>query len=230
MKTIEIQSTDDLQAQRAVKWGILLSLIGLLLFTMTTYSLLTSSFLYLYDQPLEQLFVKYYQASPAWLILVANILTSIGSIGTGILAFVMLGWLAFHKRWHEAGLLFVSAAIGEVIWWLSIHYFNRPRPTKLVTAGVNLPSYPSGHTLIIFTIIFLLLYLYTSHIQSPAERLALYLLAIFWGLLTGLIRMYLNYHYFTDILAGYGLGMLWLGFTILIMDAIFLKKDKIQAM
>ncbi|MDI6704814.1 MAG: phosphatase PAP2 family protein [Bacillota bacterium] len=76
---------------------------------------------------------------------------------------------------------------------------NRPRPYKTLENAIALKppscqySFPSGHTCAAFTMAFVLAN------NMPEFGLAFYLLAS----MVGISRMYLGFHYPTDVLAGF---------------------------
>ena len=88
-------------------------------------------------------------------------------------------------------------------------FFERPRP-QLAWAHV-LPDYsfPSGHSMdsVVF---YFALALLVWQIAGRVPGLAAAIAALVLVLLIGLSRIYLGYHYFTDVIGGYIAGALWL--------------------
>ncbi|MGV8087413.1 MAG: phosphatase PAP2 family protein [Candidatus Woesearchaeota archaeon] len=79
---------------------------------------------------------------------------------------------------------------------------NRPRPFEILqiksTILTNMSSFPSGHTMMFFSII-----PYLSQ-KFPKIKIGLWTLAI----LVGISRLYLGVHYFSDVVAGAIFGYL----------------------
>jgi undecaprenyl-diphosphatase len=98
-------------------------------------------------------------------------------------------------------------------WWL----WNRRRP-EMIAAGIAAPplhSFPSGHVALVLSVYGLLAWLWIRASRSRAERaLAVLLLAVLL-LTVGWARVRLGAHWPSDILAGYTIGLAWLGTVII---------------
>lgn len=145
-----------------------------------------------------------------WTVL-AQVLTMVGSeVVVGALTVVVLTWLVLrHRRWR-AGLLFSSTmALSAGLTLVVKHVMSRSRPAPAVMLGpVNTGfSFPSGHTLystVFFGLVAGLL------VQRWAGRRSRVLVVVGWGLISGGVgvsRLYLGYHWFTDVLAGWTMGV-----------------------
>jgi undecaprenyl-diphosphatase len=89
--------------------------------------------------------------------------------------------------------------------------FHRPRPAWdlpiLIARGW---SFPSGHAMGSLVAYGMLVYLIVRTMGHARRRLALAGCALVLVLLIGLSRMYLGVHYFSDVVAGYAAGTVWL--------------------
>jgi undecaprenyl-diphosphatase len=118
-------------------------------------------------------------------------------------------WLAWLHRFREA--LFLAIAIGGslVLTETMKLFFHRPRP-QLDWAQV-LPDYsfPSGHTMnsVVF---YLALAVVLWSVRGRRAGLAALTIGIALSLLIGVSRIYLGYHYFTDVAGGLLAGTVWL--------------------
>lgn len=72
-------------------------------------------------------------------------------------------------------------------------------------------SFPSGHAMSTFVAAGALAYLLFLVLRSPVQRVIVVIVALLWVLLIGFSRMYLGVHYFSDVIAGYVAGTVWLG-------------------
>jgi membrane-associated phospholipid phosphatase len=139
-----------------------------------------------------------------------NGLTNIGSIYVVPILFVLVvGWLVWRRRYRAAGFITV-ASLGSLVLQGSMKlFFARPRP-QLPWAQV-LPDYsfPSGHTMntvIFYGAVALVIW---SIFGRRAGLLAVGLAAILaFGV--GVSRIYLGYHYLTDVVGGILAGIAWL--------------------
>ena len=76
-------------------------------------------------------------------------------------------------------------------------------------------SFPSGHALGGFVMYGFLAYLLSAHF--PKFSKLIYTLAVFAIAIIGLSRMYIGVHWPTDIIAGYGVGYIWLMLCIIML-------------
>lgn len=127
----------------------------------------------------------------------------------GALAWATLG----RQRW-QAGLL-AGAMIASTVASLAIkHVVARPRPPldmMTVPGAATTYSFPSGHTIGAATLLLVVGYL--AWVRRPTAR-ALVLWLVVAGLGTGAValsRLYLGYHFVTDVAASVALAVAVLG-------------------
>ncbi len=148
-------------------------------------------------------------ASPA-LDALMNAATFTGSNAVIIPAYVvvMLALLRLGRR-REALFLTTVVAGSLLLNGAMKGFFQRPRP-QLPWAQV-LPDYsfPSGHSMISLAF-FLALAIVVWQARGRRWGGAAIVAAFAGSLLIGVSRIYLGYHYLTDVLAGYLAAVLWL--------------------
>ena len=114
------------------------------------------------------------------------------------------------KRHRLAATFFAIDAMGgaALSYFLKLA-FSKPRP-QLWTSAIEETtfSYPSGHALGSVVIYGFLSYVFAR--LYPRFAGAIYAFAAFMILSIGFSRLYLGVHWPTDILAGYGIGFLWI--------------------
>jgi len=93
---------------------------------------------------------------------------------------------------------------------------QRPRPVEATTFLYGMSfSFPSGHALGSLVGYGMLAYLIGSNsIESARGRVRLGIATAVLVLAIGISRLYLGVHYFSDIVAGYAVGVLWLSVCI----------------
>ncbi|MBE9010295.1 phosphatase PAP2 family protein [Pseudanabaenaceae cyanobacterium LEGE 13415] len=102
--------------------------------------------------------------------------------------------------------------------------FQRSRPELWSrTVEVKFYSFPSGHAMLSIVMYGLLGYLLA--IRYPKYRNLIILLMSILIALIGFSRMYLGVHWFTDILAGYAAGFVWLMTCVLSLEIWRHRKD-----
>jgi undecaprenyl-diphosphatase len=124
--------------------------------------------------------------------------------------------LLFYKHLRKQSLLLLVAMVGEALF-LSISktfvYSPRPPNELIVETGY---SFPSGHVTGGLVLFGLLAYFGWRLMNSSKRKASLILLFLAITSIISLDRIYLNVHWFSDILGGYLLGTFWLTFSIMV--------------
>jgi undecaprenyl-diphosphatase len=111
-------------------------------------------------------------------------------------------WLRDNKR-ESLFLVSVSMSAGILIFLLK-HLFIRARPEIQFLAETGY-SFPSGHALISVVLFGSLIY-FGFRIKNNFSQISILLISLLGILMLGLSRIYLNVHWFSDVLGGYFLG------------------------
>ena len=150
-------------------------------------------------------------------------LTTMGSTIILVPLFIAVVGLLLRSRRFGAALFFAVSTIGALVIDFTMKLiFERPRP-KLDYAAV-LPDYsfPSGHSMngIVFYVgLGLIVWSVYGRRIGLAATTALAVLAL--GI--GVSRIYLGYHYLTDVVGGFLAGIAWL----LIVGAAFRARPRV---
>jgi undecaprenyl-diphosphatase len=139
-------------------------------------------------------------------------------------AIVVLLYL-LKKNWKRAAEIIVIGIGGFFINYVMKLSFQRDRPSYPMIEPLRNFSFPSGHATSGFIFYGLIAYLvWKSDISRPL-RLVLVSLLILFSLTIGFSRIYLRMHYATDVLAGFAIGLLWLVFSIWMMEKLKERTD-----
>jgi membrane-associated phospholipid phosphatase len=149
-----------------------------------------------------------------WLTPVMRIITTLGSpTGIMITATVLVGALCWRSRRFWPGLLAVVVLGGaELLQTTTKVLVARPRPPMSLWApGLSATgfSFPSGHAVVAgagYGLMAILLTRYTGRRLRVAATAA--------AAVVGVSRLYLGVHWFTDVLAGWVIGALWLSLVL----------------
>ena len=129
------------------------------------------------------------------------------------LVITLTAWFAFRKKWLAAIHWFMNGLIvsGAIFVCKSLHYNPRPTGTmKYLTSS----SFPSGHTTLTVALFGFLAFLIAT--QLPKEkRKIVYWIATIIAVSVGISRIYLEAHWFTDVVGGTLLGLFVIAFTVL---------------
>lgn len=139
-----------------------------------------------------------------------------------IAAFLILTvFLIRKKRKKAAFTVFLILVASASLIFLFKNTFSRPRPFGCLSSR-DCFSFPSGHTTIAFYFYGMLLNLTTRFFKL--KKKTVYLLGVILGLLIFLIaisRIYLGYHFLTDIIGGFLLGGVFLLLATLMIDFLY---------
>ncbi|WP_116125314.1 phosphatase PAP2 family protein [Lewinella sp. IMCC34183] len=137
--------------------------------------------------------------------------------GDGYMPGIAVGGAAFilyliHAR-REAGFTLLTLLSGIVVYGLKIAV-NRPRPTAdlvEVVTNAKFQSFPSGHVTFYVTFFgFLVFLMARMNWKADALRWTIGLFSLALLLAVPFSRVYLGAHWFTDVLAGFFVGLVCL--------------------
>jgi membrane protein DedA with SNARE-associated domain/membrane-associated phospholipid phosphatase len=140
-------------------------------------------------------------------------------ISVGVAAFL------FIKNHKDESLLLLGAMGGTAIIVEAIKLLvHSPRPLNALVVDYSY-SFPSGHTT--GTVVFcgLLTYVAWQHLRKNKVRQIVAAFAVALTLVVGFDRIYLNVHWFSDVLGGYLLGIFWVALSILVFG--YLRKQRV---
>jgi undecaprenyl-diphosphatase len=150
------------------------------------------------------------------MILITSLMTP---FGLAMLSAGLLCFLIYKKRWYYSFLLIFSVGGGALFEFLLKLIIHRARPENALIS-VSGYSFPSGHATLAIIFFSLLLYSFVGDIKNKVARVAFIAANITLFLLIGFSRIYLNVHWFSDVVAGFALGLFWLTLLILILKVI----------
>jgi undecaprenyl-diphosphatase len=132
-------------------------------------------------------------------------------VGLVPLGVILVWWLAAAGR-RRAAVVFAAAALGaEALDQILKLLFHRPRPEPFFGYAEPLThSFPSGHAMVSLCFFGVLAAIVAARERSRAKRVAIFAAAALLVGLMGFSRVYLGFHYPTDVLAGYAAAVIWL--------------------
>jgi undecaprenyl-diphosphatase len=153
------------------------------------------------------------------LTILAEVVTMVGSeAAVGLLTAGVVVWLAVRRRDRLRALHFgATMAVSAAVTLGVKHLVGRGRPPASVVLGPvdNGYSFPSGHTL--FSTVFFGLVALLVADRLAGRRGGRALAVVGWvvaSVTVGASRIYLGYHWFTDVAAGWVLGVLVLALAV----------------
>ena len=138
------------------------------------------------------------------------LITALGDPGMVITVFIStIAWLVMKRRYTDVIRFTIACAGGVVINQVMKLFFAKPRPelwTRLISETSF--SFPSGHAVGSMVVYGFIGYIFAR--EFPLYQKYIYTAASILIIAIGFSRLYLGVHYPTDIIAGYGVGILWL--------------------
>ena len=135
-----------------------------------------------------------------------------GAVELTIITAAIVTIMVFRWRsWTPLALMAIGVSGSLLMTAVGKQLIGRARPplAYAVPPYETSPSFPSGHTLNSTVIASLVAYLLLLHLTSLMARILSVVLAVGWFVAMGLSRVFLGYHWLTDVLVGWTLGLAW---------------------
>lgn len=208
----------------AIKHKIALALVclavGVLIYIISYFGMSQQSGLGVLNQPTLSWMLGQRENT---LTVVAKIITTVANpiVIAPFVGFIVIIWAFFKREILRPVLLAGSMMIAAILSTTLKAIIHDPRPsqTDMIPMFETDFSFPSGHTIAIAVFLLVLGYLIYSR-NFSVKRILIWVSAFFMGTtLIALTRLYLGYHWLTDVVASVGLALIILAFVIF-LDAI----------
>lgn len=198
--------------------GLVLLVLGAVTFGGLLDGVLEDDDLTTVDRPVLEWLVAH---RTAWLTTALTGVTNVfGPTLLPILVAVGCGlWWWRTRRWREPVLLVGAMLLAVGVSTVTKAIVARPRPdeTSMTVPGVESTfSFPSGHTIGAATLVLVLGYLVWSRRGGMRALVGWVVGSVLLVALVGGSRLYLGYHFTTDVLAGAALAIAVLGVVVIL--------------
>ncbi|MES2470793.1 MAG: bifunctional DedA family/phosphatase PAP2 family protein [Patescibacteria group bacterium] len=129
-------------------------------------------------------------------------------------AFAMAIWYAYKRHWHNVWIILASYPVGLAWAYTLKAVVGRVRPLTMLVPETGF-SFPSGHATASALFFSIIVYLAIQHSRHRIRREVQIVLAVIAAALIGFSRLYIGVHWFSDVVAGYALGIFWFTFSVL---------------
>lgn len=199
--------------------------LGIFIFVMACYGMYTNTGLGSYNQPVLSWMIEHRQTQVIAVMAAVTTAANLQIYGTAVSIMAIIWSIVKHEIWRP--LVFtISIAIAAITATEIKLATMNARPSQLfMMAPFELDySFPSGHTIVVAVCLLVLGYLIYSRHYNIGQF-------IYWLVITilgiGLIatsRLYLGYHWFTDIAGSIGLSLIIFALVILV-DRLIIGKS-----
>jgi membrane-associated phospholipid phosphatase len=209
--------------------GLMMIILGGLIFAGLGYNLLSHGPLVQVDTSVYKDLLSDARAAPPDVNEIMLFGFFLGKEVVQVIVTVLTLYFLYKRFWRELGMLWISSAVGSVLWNFIIAYFARPRPPQQTGLPITtIPSFPSGHAMSALICYGFLAYLLVPKMPSRFWKWVVGIAALSIVLFDGFSRVFQGNHYLTDVLAGYALGIAWAGLVYTVIERIFIKKEELQ--
>lgn len=135
------------------------------------------------------------------------------------LALIALAFFISKKKWRYSLILICSMTVAKLSEVGMKYFIGRDRPVNPIGEADGY-SFPSGHATIAIVFFSLLVYFMKNHLTNLYLKYSLIFLCLLLILGIGFSRIYLGLHWFSDVVAGYALGLFCLTLMVLVLEFI----------
>jgi len=136
-------------------------------------------------------------------------LTHLNGMKESLFFSALLLLLFLYRKWYDDAKFYLLAFAGSIVLFAVVKSFvTRARP-QMQVIDVSGYAFPSGHSTMSISMAMALYFIFVRKIDSASGRILLLAVMLAWPLMIGASRIYLNVHWFSDVLGGFGLGLFW---------------------
>jgi undecaprenyl-diphosphatase len=206
--------------------GVVLFLVGSLLFGAMAYNVWTESPLVQEDVTLAQEMHADAVNTSSRIIEFLIFGFFVGKELLQVIVVILAVYFIYKRFWPELAMLLIGSGGGALLWSFLIGIFDRQRPAQQIGIVVTDQSFPSGHAISSLICYGFLAYLLVPKMPSLFWKWAIVIVSLLIMAFVGFSRIFLGGHYLTDVIAGYGLGLAWGALVFTIIERFFLKGKR----
>lgn len=196
---------------------LVLNVLSLLTFAIIVDKLVDSSFKLGFDVWISAFMDKFAQAH-SFIVELARIISDLGNVyvmtGLGLILGITF---AVKRKWRSSVIMITSIVSTVLVSGMLKIFFMSPRPHNSLGIILHDPSFPSTHSSMAAAFFVILAYLLAPKINSWVKREIMLASCILITIIIGLSRLILNVHWFSDVVAGWSVGIFFATASILLV-------------
>lgn len=211
------------------KWpvvGVILFLVGSLLFGAIAYNVWTNGPLVQDDVTLAQEAHTDAVNTPPRIIEFLIFGFFVGKELLQVIVVILAIYFIYKRYWPELAMILIGSGGGALLWSFLISIFDRQRPAQQIGIVVTDNSFPSGHTISSMICYGFLAYVLVPKMPSLFWKWVIVIVSILVMAFVGFSRFFLGGHYLTDVIAGYGLGLAWGALVFTVIERFFMNRKR----
>jgi undecaprenyl-diphosphatase len=120
----------------------------------------------------------------------------------------LFAWFVWKKYRHDMYILVATFPTGLLFGYALKVVVGRVRPVNEAILETGY-SFPSGHAVAAAIFFTLLIYFFSRYMKNRTTKEIFVMINVFLIALVGFSRVYLNVHWFSDVVAGISFGVFW---------------------
>jgi len=199
-----------MQRQRII-W--ILNLIGLALFSSMLYMVFFSNLMQDVDRYIGRYTATLHTEIGTKIVL---FVTTLNGVAASTILLIAVACYFWYKKWYRNLRFFLFSGVGGALLFNLFKFtLQRARPDARLF-DIATYSFPSGHTTMATVMTLSLYFIVRQKIGEGVPQRYLTAITLLWPLTIAFTRVYLNVHWFSDVLAALGLGLFWVTLVVLI--------------
>jgi undecaprenyl-diphosphatase len=134
-----------------------------------------------------------------------------------VFSLIIIFLMFIEGRRKESGILILVLLLGYFFEQSMKFIFSRVRASEQLVEEIGY-SFPSGHSIFSIILFLMIIYFYKDKIKDKSARFIFILLNLLLIMFVGFSRIYINVHYFSDVLGGFLLGYFIVNVIIILME------------
>jgi membrane-associated phospholipid phosphatase len=189
------------------KWLIGFNLLGIYLFVKMAEDVIDKEYILVIDRWIS---IHINDVHTPLLNELMIILTSLnGGVGIVIFSICSILFLAY-KKWYSDLWFYLLSVGGAAIAFTSIKLIvQRVRPGSDLLHVASY-SFPSGHATMATAVALAVYFIFAKRVHLASLRMLLLIVCAAWIFIISFSRVYLDVHWLSDVIAGFGLGLFWI--------------------